>query len=66
MNKAITILGFISLALVLSAFSLFSFGVLWETPNGGLIHNLFRITGLSSVVLGSIWTMLFCYREFRS
>jgi hypothetical protein len=39
--------------------------VLWNAPNEGLLHNLFRYSVIGFVILGSIWTMLFTYNELK-
>jgi hypothetical protein len=65
MKKAIIITGFSSLIFGLIAITSLSIGVLWNTPNGGLIHNLFRSSAVSFFVLGSTWISLFMAREIN-
>jgi uncharacterized membrane protein len=38
-------------------------GFLWETPNGGIIHNLFRISALGNVVLVGLYAITLYYNE---
>jgi hypothetical protein len=41
--------------------TLWVIAVLWETPNEGIIHNLFRISALGSVVSLGLYYMHFVY-----
>lgn len=36
---------------------------LWNTPNEGIVHNLFRISFLSFLVIGSSWVIMSTYQE---
>jgi len=65
MKKAIIITGFSSLIFGLIAITSLSIGVLWNTPNGCLIHNLFRYSAVAFFVLGSTWISLFMAREIN-
>lgn len=38
-------------------------GFLWETPNGGIIHNLFRISALGNVVSVGLYAFTLYYNE---
>ena len=63
MNKLINITGITGLGLLLISLITFLIGVLWDTPNEGLVHNLFRYLTTIGLTVGSIWLLLFCYRE---
>ena len=38
-------------------------GFLWETPNGGIVHNLFRISALGNVVSVGLYAFTLYYNE---
>jgi hypothetical protein len=38
-------------------------GFLWETPNEGVIHNLFRISALGNVVSLGLYAFILYYNE---
>ena len=38
-------------------------GVLWNTPNEGIIHNLFRISALGNVVSLGLYAFTLYYNE---
>jgi hypothetical protein len=38
-------------------------GFLWETPNEGIIHNLFRISALGTVVSLGLYAFILYYNE---
>jgi hypothetical protein len=40
-------------------------GALWETPNEGIVHNLCRVSIISTSIFGSVWTFLFIYKESK-
>jgi hypothetical protein len=38
-------------------------GFLWETPNEGIIHNLFRISALGTIVSLGLYAFILYYNE---
>jgi hypothetical protein len=65
MKKIINIIGFSTIGLALMTVIIWTIVVLWNAPNEGLLHNLFRYSVIGFVILGSIWTMLFTYNELK-
>jgi hypothetical protein len=65
MKKLINITGFSTIGLLLIAIIVFTIGVLWNAANESLLHSLFRYSFTGTVILWSIWTMLFTYNEFK-
>ena len=65
MKKIINTIGLFTILSALMAVIAFYIGLLWNAPNEGLLHNLFRYSTTIFVILGSIWTMLFTYNELK-
>jgi len=65
MEKIIRIIGLSTLVFFLFTIVLWVTGILWETPNEGVVHNLCRISILCSVTFGSVWMFLFMYKESK-
>jgi ABC-type dipeptide/oligopeptide/nickel transport system permease component len=65
MQKIINTIGLFTVGLLLITLITLTIGLLWETPNEGLIHNLCRYSTTAVVILGSIWTILFIYDELK-
>ena len=66
MKKIINIIGLFTFGLLLVAFITFTIGLLWDAPDEGLLHNLFRYSASVSFILGGIWIMLFVYNELKN
>ena len=66
MEKATRITGLLSLSFVLLTVIIWSVGVMWETPNNGIVHNLFRVSVLCWLVIGSVWVFMFIYKETKN
>jgi hypothetical protein len=65
MDKIIRILGLSTLVFSLFTIVLWVIGMLWDTPNEGLVHNLCRISIISTSIFGSIFIFLFIRRESK-
>jgi hypothetical protein len=65
MEKIIRITGLFTLVLSLFTVVLWLIGLLWETPNEGVVHNLCRVSIVSTSIFGSVWTFLFIYKESK-
>jgi hypothetical protein len=66
MEKAIRITGLLSLLFALLTVIIWGVGVMWETPNNGIVHNLFRVSVLCWFVIGSVWVFMFSYQETKN
>ena len=66
MEKATRITGLLSLSFVLLTVIIWSVGVMWETPNNGIVHNLFRVSVVCNLVIGSVWAFMFVYQETKN
>jgi hypothetical protein len=66
MEKATRITGLLSLSFMLLTVIIWSVGVMWETPNNGIVHNLFRVSVLCWLVLGGVWVFMFIYKETKN
>ena len=65
MEKIIRITGLLSMVFCCLTLLIWTMGVLWNTPNEGIVHNLFRVSTMLFVTLGSVWFILFTYRESK-
>ena len=65
MEKIIRITGLFTLVLSLFTVVLWLIGLLWETPNEGVVHNLCRVSIVSTSIFGSVCTFLFIYKESK-
>ena len=63
MDKIIRILGLATLVFSLLTIVLWVIGMLWNTPNEGVVHNLCRISIISTSIFGSIFIFMFIKRE---
>jgi hypothetical protein len=66
MEKAIRITGLLSLSLALLTLIIWSVGAMWGTPNNGIVHNLFRVSVVCNLVIGSVWAFMFVYQETKN
>jgi hypothetical protein len=66
MEKAIRITGLLSLLFVLLTVIIWGVGAMWETPNNGIVHNLFRVSVVCNLVIGSVWAFMFVYQETKN
>jgi hypothetical protein len=66
MEKATRITGLLSLLFALLTVIIWAVGVMWETPNNGIVHNLFRVSVLCWLVLGGVWVFMFIYKETKN
>jgi hypothetical protein len=66
MEKATRITGLLSLSFALLTVIIWGVGVMWETPNNGIVHNLFRVSVLCWLVLGCVWVFMFIYKETKN
>lgn len=65
MEKIIRIIGLLSLVFCCLTLLIWTMAVLWKTPNEGIVHNLFRVSTMIFVTLGSVWFILFTYKESK-
>jgi hypothetical protein len=65
MKQSIIFFGLAGILSILICFITLSLGIVWQAPNEGLLHNLFRYGFTSSVIFGGIWVVLFVYREIK-
>jgi hypothetical protein len=65
MEKIIKIIGLATLVFFLFTIVLWVIGMLWDTPDEGLVHNLCRTSIICSSISGSVWTFLFIYKESK-
>jgi hypothetical protein len=66
MEKAIRITGLLSLLFMLLTVIIWVVGVMWKIPNNGIVHNLFRVSVLCWLVIGSVWVFMFTYKETKN
>jgi hypothetical protein len=66
MEKAIRITGLLSLLFTLLTVIIWGVGAMWEMPNNGIVHNLFRVSLLCLLVIGSVWVFILSYQETKN
>jgi hypothetical protein len=63
MNKYLGFISMISLGLTISTILI---GVVWNSPDGGFIHSLFRISATTLATFGVVWFFMFIYKELEN
>lgn len=63
MKKLETILMGMMILFAVLSITMWVIGVLWNTPNEGIIHNLFRISALGNVVSLGLYLFTLYYNE---
>lgn len=63
MEKTLNIIAFLSVIFLSLSISILTFGTLLNSPNGGLLNNLFNISISITVILTSITVCLYIYNE---
>lgn len=65
MEKMIRISSILALAFGWITIISWLIGVLWHMPNEGIVHNICRYSALITVVIGSVWSFMFMYKETK-
>ncbi len=65
MKQSINFFGFTGIFSILISFITLNLGIVWEAPDEGLLHNLFRYSFTIGTIFGGIWVVLFVYRAIK-
>ena len=66
MEKAIRITGLLSLLFTLLTVIIWGVVAMWNPPINGIVHNLFRVSVLCWLMIGSVWVFILTYQETKN